>query len=122
MRKMQAVLLLLLISLFGNAFAMSYYLGERSANKEWLIERAALPPEIEELLPEEIFARREELGPLVQQLRATRQEMMKSLVAKPYDAAKVDALAADVRRQTTALQEAFQVILIDIARKRAGTL
>ncbi len=121
MRKMQIVSFLLLLSLFGNAFAVSYYWGEGSAKREWLIERAALPPEIEELLPQEISARREELRPLIRQLRVTRQEMMHSLVTKPYDAAKVDALAADVRRQTIALQEAFQGILVDIAIKRAGT-
>lgn len=119
MSKIRIIALLLLASLFGNAFAVSYYWGAQSVKREWLVERAALPSEIEERLPKELSAKRNELLPLVLQLRSVRQEMMQALVARPYDEARASALVAEVRQQTTVLQEAFQNVLLDIAKAHA---
>lgn len=122
MSALRTIASLLGVSLLGNVFGVAYYWGDHNATKDWLIERAALPPEIEQRLPKEIAAKSDELRPLVLELRSARQAMIQALTAKPLDEPTVHALAATVRAKTTALQEAFQGILVEAAKPpREGT-
>ncbi|MCW5729374.1 MAG: periplasmic heavy metal sensor [Alphaproteobacteria bacterium] len=94
--------------------------GSRFAGKHGAEGRAhgmmrAFPEELRGELEGIMRERRAQAEPVLEQLRAARREAREALRAEPFDAARLAAAYAEMRRHGDTLEEAFHQAMIDAA-------
>ena len=92
---------------------------ERDAERDRRVERAAGPlsPEGRQIVRENFRANREEVAPLVGEMRRTLREFEEAVLAEPFDRARADRALAAVRAASNAVRDRQLLALLEVAPK-----
>ena len=83
------------------------------------VERAAGPlsPEARQIVRENFRANREEVAPLIGELRRTQREFEEAVLAEPFDRPRADRALAAVRAASNAVRDRQLLAVLEVAPK-----
>lgn len=93
--------------------------AKRDAERDRRIEQAMGPlsPEGRQVVRENFRANREEVAPLIGDMRRAQREFEQAVLAEPFDRARADRALAAVRGATNAVRDRQLLALLEVAPK-----